>query len=334
VSGRGSGAKPDPAWPYPRRVREFIRKAAAAVHLSVLLEGETGTGKSYVARAIHDQSPRAREPFISANAPSFAPTLIQSELYGHEKGAFTDAREARVGLIELARGGTLFLDEIGDLPPPIQMHLLTVLEDRVFRRLGGTREIVTEARFTFATNRPMDELLRTGGFRSDLFYRVAQLRITLPPLRERLQDLEAIARCILVREMAAGAETGPVPALAPDLLEALRAYSWPGNVREYRNVLLNIWVESEGAPVLLLDHLPSHLLRGAPPAGGPITKQRRSRYVPSEDPVAERQMIVDALRLHRGHRTKAARHLGMGRQTLWVRVTLYHIEPSEWGVAS
>jgi transcriptional regulator with PAS, ATPase and Fis domain len=237
-------------------------------------------------------------------------------------------------LIELARGGTLFLDEIGDLPPPIQMHLLTVLEDRVFRRLGGTREIVTEARFTFATNRPMDELLRTGGFRSDLFYRVAQLRITLPPLRERLQDLEAIARCILVREMAAGAETGPVPALAPDLLEALRAYSWPGNVREYRNVLLNIWVESEGAPVLLLDHLPSHLLRGAPPAGGPITKQRRSRYVPSEDPVAERQMIVDALRLHRGHRTKAARHLGMGRQTLWVRVTLYHIEPSEWGVAS
>jgi DNA-binding NtrC family response regulator len=312
-------------------VREFIAKAATAIWLCVLLEGETGTGKTYIARDIHDRGPRAKGPFVGVNCASLSETLLESELFGHEKGAFTDAKDTHRGLIDQASGGTLLFDEIGEMSPGLQARLLTLLDDHVYRRVGGVRDLRADARFVVATNQDLLDLMARKLFRPDLYHRISPLHITLPPLRQRLDDIPAMAQILLARHMQVAGATGAVPSLSAQVVEAFRAYPWPGNIRELANVLADALLATDGATILLLEHLPSHILSGTPPAPGTLAKPRPPRYVPPEDPAEERRMIIEALRLTGGNRAKAALLLGMGRQTLWIRVKLYHIEPAEWG---
>ncbi|MEX0891250.1 MAG: sigma 54-interacting transcriptional regulator [Gemmatimonadota bacterium] len=311
-------------------MRKFIAKAAAAIWLCVLLEGETGTGKTYVARAIHDRGPRVKGPFVGVNSASLSETLLESELFGHEKGAFTDAKNTHHGLIDHASGGTLLLDEIGEMSPGLQARLLTLLGDnRVYRRVGGVGDLRTDARFIFATNMNLLELMARKLFRADLYHRISPLRITLPPLRQRLHDIPAMARILLERHMVAAGASGAAPILSPQALDAFRAYPWPGNIRELANALASALLAADGAPVLQPDHLPSHILSGTPPAPDASPKPRRQRYVPPQDPAEERRMIIEALRLTGWNRTKASAALGMSRRTLWERMRLYRIKESD-----
>ncbi len=219
----------------------------APVSSTVLIEGESGTGKELVARAIHGLSPRRNKPFIAVNVGALPETLLESELFGHEKGAFTGAAERRLGRFELAHGGTLFLDEIGDIPASTQVKLLRVLEERVVTRVGGTQEIPVDVRVVAATNAPLRDRVEEGRFRSDLFYRLNVLRIYLPPLRERRQDIPLLVRRF-VRQLSKEHDR-PFHGLSAAALQLLVEYSWPGNVRELRNLIESMVVLSPGREV-------------------------------------------------------------------------------------
>jgi DNA-binding NtrC family response regulator len=292
-----------------------LAERAAASEATVLLLGESGTGKEVMARHIHHQSERAAGPFVAINCAILSGELLQSELFGHEKGAFTGAHKAKPGSIELAEGGTLFLDEVGELGPAVQAKLLRVLQERQFQRVGGTRTLDADIRILAATNRDLRKAVETGNFREDLYYRLNVVSIRLPPLRDRLEDLQpfvehALARC--------AAETGRTASISPAASACLRAYHWPGNVRELNNVFERAVVLSPDGNIDV-DDLPEELqelaVARANPIAGPDLEAipGPTEVRPYRDAVldAKRAIIRHALEQTGGHQTRAAELLDL-----------------------
>jgi len=288
-----------------------LAEASAPALSTVLITGESGTGKEEVAAYLHRRSARAAGPFVAVNCGAIAETLAESELFGHEKGAFTGSTASRTGSIEAADGGTLFLDEVGELPPAIQVKLLRVLQERVFCRVGSTIPRRVDVRFVAATHRDLEADVRAGRFREDLFYRLAVIRIRVPPLRERPEDIEPLARALLARTAAALGRRDP--GIADDALAALRRSRWPGNVRQLGNVLeraLVLRAPGAAGPISVdevaasLDEAP-----GEPAAAAGTT-------LASKVDALERAEIEAALRRARGVKARAAQALGLSRPTL------------------
>lgn len=294
-----------------------VAKQAAASSVTVLLLGETGTGKEVVARAIHRWSPRSTQPFIAVNCASFPENLLENELFGHEKGAFTGAARREPGKIEIAEGGTLFLDEIGDMPLTMQSHLLRMLQDRTFYRVGGTQEVRTDVRFIAATNKNLKEAIRQGTFREDLYFRLAVITIALPPLRERMEDLPTLATHFLNRPSLVGLCKRLT--LSHEAFQALHQYSWPGNVRELENVLTRASILCPG-DTIGPEHLSLTALPAAPPDDPMVNHETDSdilffSYHKSMD-VYSQKLIENALRRNGWNQTKAAAELGLQRTYL------------------
>ncbi|MFT3870097.1 MAG: sigma-54 dependent transcriptional regulator [Nibricoccus sp.] len=284
---------------------------------AVLIEGETGTGKSAIARWLHAQGPRAERPFISVNCAALPENLVESELFGHERGAFTDARQARIGLFEAADGGTLFLDEIGTLAASTQARVLTAVEDGKIRRLGSNKEIQVDVRLLAASNRPLEELVATGNFREDLYHRLHLLHVTLPPLRERGSDILALARHLL-KPMAVRHRL-PGLTISPSGEARLLAHRWPGNVRELAHVLERAVIFSNGT------QLDFAQLTSATGTSLPVaTSWRNPAWRLPEDGFALDQVVADlvdeALRETNGNVSAAARRLGVTREFLRYRL--------------
>jgi two-component system response regulator AtoC len=307
------------ASPMMRDLARQVDLLAGSGDTTALLLGESGTGKSFIAQMLHARSPRARGPFVEINCAGLQATFLDSELFGHERGAFTDAKEMKRGLFEVADRGTLFLDEIGDLAPELQPKLLKVLETRSFRRLGGTRELQVDVRLIAATNRDLDAEVRTGRFREDLFYRLSVFPLVVPPLRERsAEDVLELAHRFL-RELGKRHRTSPTQ-LSPRALEVLAGYAWPGNVRELRNVLERALVLAAGAERLEPEHLPP----GLKAAGAPRATRDEPSIVSLEE--VERRHIERTLFLLGGNRTAAADRLGISRSTLHTKIQQYGLE--------
>ncbi|MBI2525387.1 MAG: sigma-54-dependent Fis family transcriptional regulator [Candidatus Rokubacteria bacterium] len=293
---------------------------------TVLVVGETGVGKEMVARAIHYQSPRAQGPFVEINCAAIPATLLEAELFGYERGAYTDARSAKAGLFESADGGTLFLDEIGHMDPAIQVKLLKAIEDKAVRRLGGLRQKSFNARIVAATNRDLEEAIAEGAFRADLYYRIKVLTVEVPPLRERGADIPLLARHFMRRFTA---QYGlPVRDLAPDAETALLAYGWPGNVRELAHVLERAAL-LHGGPIVTAEQLGlAEAKRPAPVsvgAGKGVTVDFGSGGIVLDD--VERELIVRALDTSGWNRTRASRLLGISKETLRYRMEKFHLSP-------
>jgi len=288
------------------RVRTLIGKVAPT-HSTVLILGETGTGKELVARAVHDQSPRAGEPFVAINCGALPETLIESELFGHRKGAFTGADEHREGLFEVANGGTIFLDEIGELPKAMQAKLLRVLESREIRRVGENKATIVDVRVVCATHRDLPEMVSTGDFREDLMYRINTFEIFLPPLRDRLDDIAELAEHLLARfRKSGGARRG----LANDAIDVLRSHVWPGNVRELANVIEHATILCDDA-LIAAEHLPAQFTRRQ------LTGAAANRPGPISLRDLEMQAIYLALERNDGNKPKAADELGISLKTLY-----------------
>lgn len=305
---------------------DFARRIASRRLSTVLLSGETGTGKELFARGIHYASPLPGEPFVAVNCPAIPPTLLESELFGHERGAFTDARSLKKGLFELAAGGTLFLDEISDLPADLQPKLLRALEERRVRRLGGFREIEVRCRVLAATNRSLEHEVADGKFREDLFYRLNVLRLELPPLRDRPEDVPTLAR-YFAKQVAQ--EQGMAEKdLRPQALDALCGHDWPGNVRELKNAIQRAalvgttpWIEAED---LALGS--RQTTRGDPV---PETPGARRIAIPSEGRTLadiEGEAVRHTLEITEGNRSAAARILGISRPTLLRKIRSHGLE--------
>ena len=297
---------------------EFARLASAS-DWPVLLDGETGSGKTHLARAIHDLGSRAARPFVRVNCGAIPDTLFEREMFGHVRGAFTDAREGGTGFLEAADGGTLFLDEVGELPLAVQPKLLAVLEDGAFRRLGSPRETRVDVRVVAATNRDLAEMVRQKAFREDLFYRLSVLRYRVPPLRERAHEIPALVHALMRRAVRAGHEPPPV---ADDAMLLLLRYPWPGNIRELENALRTAAAFSRGGPVRAV-HLPPEVRLGIPALQGGRAPRAAERYAAPLEPGREAEMIRAALEATGGNRTRAARNLGMSRSTLWAKLQRY-----------
>jgi two-component system, NtrC family, response regulator AtoC len=303
-----------------RKVFTLVQRVAPADSTTVLLEGETGTGKGVVARMIHELSPRQKGPFLAVTCSALAETLMESELFGHEKGAFTDARQMKRGLVELAEGGTLFMDEIGELSLRIQAKLLEFIENRTFRRVGGTRDLSVDARLVAATNRNLEEEVAEGRFRADLYYRLRVVPVKLPPLRDRDGDVELLAKAFLdVFNREFGKR---VRRIDPEAKELLDRYRWPGNVRELRNVIERGVLLSEG-PVLGPDMLP-------PEVQGRISTPYMPDLELGPDGLdiehLEETLLMEALRRANGNRTAAGRLLGLSRHQIRNRLRKYGVE--------
>jgi two-component system response regulator AtoC len=302
-----------------REVIETIRQVAPT-QATILLLGETGTGKEMAAKAIHQLSSRGRKPMVTVHCAALAPTLLESELFGHEKGAFTGANERRIGRFEQANGGTLFLDEIGEIDASVQIKLLRLLGERTFERLGSSKTLSADVRLISATNKNLAEKVREGLFREDLYYRLNVVPVVLPPLRERLSDVPLLAQSF-VREFARinGKE---VAGLTPEALEVMMSYTWPGNVRELRAAMEHAVVFSRGEAVAIRD-LPVAVRSGVS-ALSPVTAPVINREMTIKD--AEKELIVQALKDTGGNRTLAADRLGMSRRTLHRKLHKYHLE--------
>jgi len=288
---------------------------------TVLITGETGTGKELVAQAIHYSSDRADRPFIKAHCAALPETLIESELFGHEKGAFTGAATERKGRFELADTGTLFLDEVGELPPAIQVKLLRVLQEREFERVGGTKTIKVNVRLIAATNRDLSQLVSEGKFREDLFYRLYVFPIYVPPLRKRKADITLLADFLI--EKYARHLGKNVRRLSSAAIDMLLSYHWPGNVRELENCIERAVLLAEGA-VIHPYHLPPTLQRAD--VGGTPTRGNLDGLVSAY----ERDLIIDALKLTRGNMAAAARNLGTTQRVIGYKVKRYGIDPKKY----
>ena len=284
----------------------------ARTNATVLLLGESGSGKEVAARAIHDQSKRANKPFMAINCAALTETLLESELFGHEKGAFTGADERRRGRIELADGGTFFLDEVGELKPELQAKLLRVLQERRFERVGGSQTLEADVRWIAATNRDLSAMMKSGTFREDLYHRLAVFPIRLPSLRERPDDLLPIAEYLLLR--ACTNQGRPALKLGGQAREKLSSYSWPGNVRELANALERACILAEGDSIAA-DDLWLQLSEGASATQVPPPILHLSEV--------ERGAITRALAQVEGNRRKAAELLGIGERTLYDKIKKY-----------
>jgi DNA-binding NtrC family response regulator len=301
-----------------QEVFELIRLVADS-DASVLVHGESGTGKEMVASAIHFNSPRRAKPYIRVSCASLPESLIESELFGYEKGAFTGASERRIGRFEAASGGTLFLDEIGELPLTFQVKLLRVLQERQIERLGSNRPIDVDARIVSASVRSLEEEIRQGRFREDLYFRVNTVAIDLPPLRERREDIPLLAEAFL-REFAADRRR-EIEGFSDEVIDLFEMYPWPGNVRELRNVIERAVLFCQGLSVTV-DELPPNIRGGAPAATVGETPQVMAMNKAVER--AEAEAIRAALGATQGRRADAAELLGISRKTLWEKIK--HLE--------
>ena len=293
-------------------MKEVLRviRTAARSHATVLLLGESGTGKELMARTVHRHSPRSEGPFVAINCVALSPTLLESELFGHERGAFTGATASRQGKFELANGGTLFLDEIGDLSGELQTKLLRVLQERELERVGGNETIRVDVRIIAATNKDLRAAIEDGSFREDLYYRLNVVTVTIPPLRERREDIGGLCRHFLMR--ACEAAKRPAMTLSDDVLKQLQSYDWPGNVRQLANTMERLAVLSEGATIEPLD-LPLDMASARP---RPVAAAR------SHDPLADRvrsfkrEAVREALEASDGNQSRAAELLGIKQPNL------------------
>lgn len=292
------------------RVRKLIEKIAPT-DSTVLVLGETGTGKELVARRVHDLSNRADAPFVAVNCGALPENLVESEFFGHRKGAFTGAESNRKGLFEVANGGTLFLDELGELDKSMQVKLLRFLESGEVRRVGENESFQVDVRVVCATNRDLQEMVQEGTFREDLFFRVNTFEIHLPPLRERREDIERLSLFLIARYLKRKA--APAGILSEDTLRVLRGYEWSGNVRELANALEHAVIMSDGEAIKIED-LPASITRNSSVGGG-------STANPANEPMTlrqmEMQMIYQVLDKHEGDKPKTARELGIALKTLY-----------------
>ncbi|MEW6720170.1 MAG: sigma 54-interacting transcriptional regulator [Thermodesulfobacteriota bacterium] len=302
-----------------RKLIETVRRVGAS-DAAVLIEGETGSGKELVARGLHDASDRADRPFIVVNCGAISPELIESELFGHEKGAFTGATSQRKGAFELAHNGTIFLDEIGELPYSLQPKLLRALEQREIKRVGGNETLSADARVLAATNRNLKAEVAKKEFREDLYFRVGAITVAVPPLRERREDIAALARHFLT---ALGARSPrPMPSLSPEALDALISHDWPGNVRELRNAIQRAVVMGEGAELRAGDF--AFLRDGAADASADGAPDGLTRWEQ-----AERTNILAELARQGGNKTRTARSLGIAKSTLFEKLKKFGINAQE-----
>lgn len=304
-----------------RAVVDKVRQVAPARAATVLILGESGTGKELIAKAIHQLSPRAKQPMVTVHCAALSSTLLESELFGHEKGSFTGAHERRIGRFEEANGGTLFLDEIGEIDASTQVKLLRFLGERTFERVGSNKTVTSDVRIITATNKNLAEMVRAGTFREDLYFRLKVVEIKLPPLRERRSDVPLLAGAFL-REFARENQK-VVKSIAPEAMALLANYSWPGNVRELRAAIEGAVVLCRGEVVTVEDvqdyvRSPEPMLTAASGAGanGPIETVKD----------AEKQLIVRALKEAEGNRTLAAKRIGMSRRTLHRKIHDYQLE--------
>jgi two-component system, NtrC family, response regulator AtoC len=309
-----------------RSLKRSIEKLART-DSTVLITGESGSGKEVVARELHASSPRSQEPFVAVNVGGLHENLMESELFGHERGAFTGAEARKIGLFELAGAGSLFLDEIGEMPLPLQVKLLRVLQERRIRRLGGTADIPVGARILSATNKDIEALVREGRFREDLYYRLDVARIAVPPLRERAADIPLLSGFLLEKLRARMGRSAV--RLAPSAMDALSAYGFPGNVRELENILERALIYAEDEEILGSDLELPH--RGSPPLFAPslpAPELPRGADDPTRSSLddLERRAIEAALEKWGGNRTKAAEELGISRRTILYRLKRYGLE--------
>ena len=290
-------------------------------HITVMIQGESGTGKELVAEVIHQNGPRKGEPFIKVNCAAIPEGLLESELFGHERGSFTGATTQKPGKFELAHGGTLFLDEVGDMALATQAKILRALEDREIYRVGGTKPVKVDVRIIAATNKPLAEAVRQKEFREDLYYRLNVFTILLPPLRERPGDIPLLAEAFLREISETAGKT--VKGLSPAALERLMGYSWPGNVRELHNTLERATLVAEGEFVQVED-LAIHLQTPAEsrPEGEGSEKGLDARLADME-----RTLILEALRETRGVQAHAAKRLGINERSLWYRIKKFGVDP-------
>ncbi|OHE82354.1 MAG: Fis family transcriptional regulator [Verrucomicrobia bacterium GWF2_62_7] len=313
-----------------RELHALILKIAVSDAATVLIEGENGTGKELAARAIHYGSARADQPLMDLNCSAVPETLLETELFGHERGAFTDAKAMKKGLFELADGGTVLLDEIGDMKPVMQVKLLRVLETRSFRRVGGTQEITTDIRVVAMTNKNLQAAVKAGAFRQDLYYRLQIIPMRVPALREHPEDVPALAAHFLQR--FAGESKSHAKQVSAEALKALQQYHWPGNVRELRNVIERI-VILEADAVIRLAHLPPEIRAEAAPP-----QQQIFELPPAGISLARLEMDVVHQAMDRacGNQTLAAKLLSLGRSSLRRRLMKhgYRVAPSETEGAS
>jgi two-component system response regulator AtoC len=301
-------------------VLEVVKQVAPA-SAAVLLQGESGTGKELIAKVIHQLSPRARQPLVTVHCAALSPTLLESELFGHEKGAFTGAHERRLGRFELAQGGTLFLDEIGEIDASTQIKLLRFLGERTFERVGSNKTLTADVRVIAATNKNLEEMVKSGKFREDLFFRLRVVEIWLPPLRERAEDIPLLAQAFL--NEFAEANNKPVTTYTSDVLDLLLRYRWPGNVRELRTAIEHAVVLSRGDKITPRDLPP--WVRNAAASGVQTARQllARSDLTVHE---AEKELILLALKETEGNRTQAAKRLGMSRRNLHRKLREYNVQ--------
>lgn len=302
--------------PAMKEVFEVVQQVAPT-RATVLLGGESGTGKEVFAKAIHQLSPRAKQPFVAVHCGALAPTLLESELFGHERGAFTGAHERRIGRFEQAQGGTLFLDEIGEIDASIQIKLLRFLGERTFERVGSNKTLMADVRLIAATNKNLEEMVKAEKFREDLFFRLRVVEIQLPPLRERVEDIPLLAQKFLYE--FAKENNKPVNDFTADALEWLMKYRWPGNVRELRTAIEHAVVLCRGEKISARD-LPSSVRVDC--VTEPHLLQRNDLTVKE----AEKQLIMRALKETEGNRTLAAKKIGMSRRTFHRKLHTYQLE--------
>jgi len=299
------------------RLKGLLQKIASSPASTVLLRGESGTGKDLAAKTIHFNSDRAARPFMNITCSALPDALLESELFGHERGAFTDARNQKIGLLESADGGTVFLDEIGEMVPALQAKVLRFLEEKAFKRVGGSADVRVDVRVIAATNRDLEEAVKTGGFREDLYYRLNVMQITLPPLREHPADIPLLLNHyidVFNREFRKA-----IRGVSPEALQLLETYRWPGNIRELRNAVERAMLLAEG------DCLTPDLL--------PVITSRASTAQTMELPhegvnleALERELVVQALRRTAGNQTKAAALLGLNRDQIRYRIEKFSLE--------
>ena len=306
------------------QVFELVRKAARS-EASILIIGESGTGKELIARAIHANSPRAAEAFVAVDCASLPENLLESELFGHEKGSFTGALAAKPGLMEVAHRGTLFLDEIGELPAGLQVKLFRALQERQIRRVGGTKQIAVNIRLVSATNRELRDPAGKGTFREELYYRINVIAVTLPPLRSRKGDVALLAHTFLKKY---GLNHATLRGFDPEVIAALEAYSWPGNVRELQNIIERACALAEGETVTLHD-LPEHVRQSQPLASQSLPrldtsfslKEAREKWLGQ----LETAYVQDVLQRNGGNVSQAARAAGIDRKTFHRLLSKHHL---------